>query len=407
MDATLELLKSRRSFCRLNPDYGKPAGPLPCTREEIFDAEARLVRFAPLLAELFDEAAEHSGIIESELLEIPRLSRELLPGAKMLLKADHDLPVAGSIKARGGIYNVLCFAEKLCIDRGLLTFSDNYRRLNTPEVRKLFGQYTVSVGSTGNLGLSIGTIAAALGFKARVHMSADAKEWKKALLRSRGAEVIEYTGDYSSAVAKGRAEAAKDPFAFFVDDEKSKELFLGYSVAALRLREQLKVRHIFPDPAHPLFVYLPCGVGGAPGGVCFGLKMLFGDAVHCFFAEPAESPCMLLGLASGKNEKASVYDIGLTNKTLADGLACAAPSGLSCACMRELLAGNFTVQDEQLLALQRKTKELENLKIEPSAAAGFPGPEMVLKTDFCKRRNIAPGNVLHILWTTGGRYLPE
>ena len=116
---------------------------------------------------------------------------------------------------------------------------------------------------------------------------------------------------------------------------------------------------------------------------------------------------MLLGLASGQNEKISVYDIGLTNKTIADGLACAAPSGLSCQCMRELLAGNFTVQDAQLLELQRKTKELENLKIEPSAAAGFPGPETVLKTDFCQRRNIAPENVLHILWTTGGRYLPE
>ena len=139
MDATLELLKSRRSFCRLNPDYGKPAGPLPCTKEEIFDTEARLVRFAPLLAELFDEAAEHAGIIESELLEIPRLSRELLPGAKMLLKADHDLPVAGSIKARGGIYNVLCFAEKLCLDRGLLTFSDNYRRL-VEELREERGE---------------------------------------------------------------------------------------------------------------------------------------------------------------------------------------------------------------------------------------------------------------------------
>ena len=102
MDGTLELLKERRSFCRLNPDYGKSSGPLPCAKEEIFDAEARLARFAPLLAELFDEAAEHAGIIESELLEIPRLAHELLPGAKMLLKADHDLPVAGSIKARGG-----------------------------------------------------------------------------------------------------------------------------------------------------------------------------------------------------------------------------------------------------------------------------------------------------------------
>ena len=407
MDDALKCLKERRRFCRLNPDYGQSAGPLPCTKEEIFDAEARLARFAPLLAELFDEAAEHAGIIESDLLEIPRLGSSLRPGAKMLLKADHDLPVAGSIKARGGIYNVLCFAEKLCFEHKLLSPLENYRKFASPEVRALFGRYTVSVGSTGNLGLSIGTIAAALGFKARVHMSADAKAWKKALLRSRGAEVIEYAGDYSSAVAKGRAEAARDPFAFFVDDEKSKELFLGYAVAALRLREQLKIRHLLPDPAHPLFVYLPCGVGGAPGGVCFGLKMLFGDAVHCFFAEPVESPCLLLGLASGKNENISVYDIGLTNRTIADGLACAAPSGLSCRCMRELLAGNFTVTDGELLELQRRTRELEGLKIEPSAAAGFPGPEMVLGTDFCRERNILPENVLHILWTTGGRYLPE
>ena len=125
------------------------------------------------------------------------------------MKADHDLPVAGSVKARGGIYNVLCFAESLCLKHGLIRFSDNYRKMASPEIRALFGKYSVSVGSTGNLGLSIGTIAAALGFKARVHMSADAKEWKKQLLRSRGVEVIEYAGDYSSAVAQGRKEAVE------------------------------------------------------------------------------------------------------------------------------------------------------------------------------------------------------
>ena len=203
----------------------------------MLDAEARLARFGPLLAELFEEAAERFGIIESPLLDVPVLAEKLSPGAKILLKADHDLPVAGSVKARGGIYNVLCFAESLCLKHGLLQYSDNYREMASPEIRALFGKYSVSVGSTGNLGLSIGTIAAALGFKARVHMSADAKEWKKQLLRSRGVEVIEYAGDYSSAVAQGRKEAEQDPFAYFVDDENSRELFLGYSTAAFRLRD--------------------------------------------------------------------------------------------------------------------------------------------------------------------------
>ncbi|MBE6384676.1 MAG: D-serine ammonia-lyase [Lentisphaerae bacterium] len=406
MSECLDALKSRTPFVWLNPDYGKSA-VLPYSLQDVYDAEARLARFAPLLAELFDEAAVQHGIIESELLDIPRLSEKLFPGTRMLLKADHNLPVAGSIKARGGIYNVLCFAEKLCLEQGILTTNDNYRKLASPEIRNFFGKYTVSVGSTGNLGLSIGTISAALGFKARVHMSADAKEWKKKLLRSRGVEVIEYTGDYSTAVAQGRKEAETDPFSFFVDDENSHELFLGYSVAALRIKEQLKLRGIVPDREHPLFVYLPCGVGGAPGGVCFGLKMLFGDAVHCFFAEPVDAPCVLLGLATGKNAEISVYDIGLTNNTLADGLAVGRASGFVGGLMQTLLAGAYTLTDDVLPVLQAETRQLEKLKIEPSAAAGFPGPEMVLKTAFCRQQGIKEENICHILWTTGGRYLPE
>lgn len=407
MTTCMQKLQKREPFFWQNPEYGTSTSSCEFSLDDMLDAEARLARFAPLLAQLFDEAAEQFGIIESQLLDIPKLAAKLCPGAKMLLKADHDLPVAGSVKARGGIYNVLCFAETLCLKNGLLQYGDNYRKMADAKIRDLFGQYTVSVGSTGNLGLSIGTIAAALGFKARVHMSADAKEWKKQLLRSRGVEVIEYAGDYSSAVAQGRKEAEADPYSYFVDDENSPELFLGYSTAAFRLRDQLRLRGIVPNAEHPMFVYLPCGVGGAPGGICFGLKTIFGNAVHCFFAEPVDAPCMTLGLISGRHDKISVYDIGLTNRTLADGLAVGRPSAFVGRIVRNMVSGCVTVKDETLTAYQQVARETELLKIEASAAAGFAGPGMVLNSDYCETFGLNPANILHILWTTGGRYLPE
>ena len=386
---------------------------LPIKRADVDDAEARLQRFAPFIEACFPETAESRGIIESPLREIPEMRLYLNESfgagitGRLYLKMDSHLPISGSVKARGGIYEVLKHTEEIAIREGIL--KGDYTVFHTPESRAFFGRYAVHVGSTGNLGLSIGIMSAALGYRAFVHMSSDAKQWKKDLLREKGVIVIEYDADYSEAVREGRKMASADPFAYFVDDENSKDLFLGYAVAARRLKAQLRAEKIPADAGHPLFVYLPCGVGGAPCGITFGLKEEFGDNVRCFFIEPMEAPCMLLGMATGLHDGISVQEIGLTGKTEADGLAVGRPSAFAGRAVEKLVSGIVTVRDERLFDDLRALHRTEGIFIEPSACAAFQGPVRLkeMRKTLCGLTEEQLANAVHVVWATGGAMVPE
>lgn len=411
-DSVIESLANKRECVFFNPNIAaadEALSELSITTADTADAEGRLLRFAPAIEKAFPDTVQAHGIIESPLVRVNNLGRQF-GSIELLLKCDSDLPVAGSVKARGGVYEVLLHAEKLATDAGLLHADDDYSILVTDELRRFFKKYSIHVGSTGNLGLSIGITSAALGFNPTVHMSADAREWKKQKLRSCGVTVKEYPGEYSQAVSEGRTLSKKDPYSYFVDDESSLPLLLGYSTAAGRLAAQLSDMGVTVDRDHPLFVCIPCGVGGAPAGIAFGLKCIYKDDVHIFYAEPTGSPCMLLSLATELGAGICVQDIGLSGRTHADGLAVGRSSALAYEVSKKLVSGVITIDDAKLYENLRLLYSTEGIFAEPSACASFVCAESVNKgllDDYMKKHCKTDAVPTFIAWLTGGSMVPQ
>ncbi|MDN6627016.1 MAG: D-serine ammonia-lyase [Pisciglobus halotolerans] len=405
-----------------NPEkkpFTEAAKKTSLTKEDIKDAKDRLQRFASFIELVFPETERTNGLIESGISPIPEIKKHLeglyettIQGS-YYLKRDDTLPIVGTIKARGAIYEVLKHAETLALENGLLkSKQEDYAVFASQSFKDFFSHYKITVGTTGNLGISVGTMGSMLGFEVIVHMSVEAKKWKKEFLKSRGVTVIEHKTNFTKAVEEGRKESDQDPFSYFVDDEHSVDLFLGYTTAGDRLKQQLDNEGVFVDADHPLFVYLPCGIGGSPGGVSFGLKQIYGDNVHCFFAEPTHMPSMLIGLITNQHDSVSVSDFNIDGKTAADGLAVPRTSGFVSKIMRNFFSGGYSVQDEEIYRLLTDLTDKENIFLEPAAIAGLPGAARLFSTpegkEYIATHHLEDkmSQATHIAWATGGSLVP-
>src|SRR5699024_3869598 len=100
---------------------------LPFGQDDVRAAETRLRRFAPYSVRIFPETESKDGIIESPLTGAPDM-KQAIEGifrvpveGKLFVKEDNKLAVSGSIKARGGIYEVLKRAEDLALSAGMIS----------------------------------------------------------------------------------------------------------------------------------------------------------------------------------------------------------------------------------------------------------------------------------------------
>lgn len=142
-----------------------------------------------------------------------------------------------------------------------------------------------------------------------------------------------------------------------------------------------------------------------------GLKLAFGDHVHCFFAEPTHSPCMLLGVHTGLHDQISVQDIGIDNLTAADGLAVGRASGFVGRAMERLLDGFYTLSDQTMYDMLGWLAQEEGIRLEPSALAGMAGPQRVCASVSYQQMHGFSAeqlrNTTHLVWATGGGMVPE
>ena len=134
-DATLKEIAEQKETLWVNPKFlpfemTDAVCQLVVSDADIAEAEARRERCAPFIRKCFPETECTNGIIESPLKPIPEMQKGLIEATgspisgNLFLKMDSHLAVAGSVKARGGIYEVLKHAEDLAIAAGKLNVTD-------------------------------------------------------------------------------------------------------------------------------------------------------------------------------------------------------------------------------------------------------------------------------------------
>lgn len=385
------------------------------------DMRAFAEEYASLIKEYGRFLPELEGALpKSRLVEIPKFKKACthvlaggLPG-RLFAKMDAELPISGSVKLRGAVFEVLSHAKAL-----------EKEGVSSQDAR---GGYTVTTASTGNLGLSVGLVARKLGFKVLIYVSHEAFPWKVELLKNAGAEVVTIDGDYTEAVSRCRKDSLEKGY-YFVDDERSELLFKGYACAAFEIAESEELKQVAEEQKKegltkelkdagyggdfPIFVYIPCGIGGAGGGIAAGLKALLGDRVHIFFAEPLEVPSVMVGLQSGRFDEVDVYEIGYTGKTDADALACGRMSKINGEIIRQSVSGIYTVEDDKMYGYLKLLGECESVKAEPSSMVALQGIGQMYYTRAGMEYLIEKGIVglmdasVHIAWLTGGGKLPD
>ncbi len=290
------------------------------------------VRSEPTLADIEDAVQRLSGLaVVTPLLESPALNARL--GGRLLVKAE-PMQRTGSFKFRGA-YNRMCRLDATAKARGVVAYS------------------------SGNHAQGVAAAAQILGMPALILMPADAPAIKIRNTKSYGAEVVTFDRYKENREAKGEALRAERG-AVLVPPYEDPFVIAGQGTIGLEIAEQAAARGANLDA-----VVTSCSGGGLAAGVAIAIKAKAPRAA-VYTAEPAGFDDMARSLRSGHRESNAPGA-----QSICDALLAPTPGELTFSITSRLLAGGFTVSDDEVRqAMATAFSELK-LVVEPGGAVAL------------------------------------
>jgi len=261
--------------------------------------------------------------IASQVRRTPLLAVEPLPG--ILLKAEH-LQRSGSFKARGATNAML--ARKAT---------------------------RVVTGSSGNHGLAVAALGAAIGAHVTVVMAGGASAAKAAAISRLGADVVSVSGGVADRERHAR-DLARDTGAAFIPSADDELVVAGQASVALE---------VLTDAPDVAAIYVPTGGGGLLAGTCLAARAL-NRGVRVIGVEPAAGRRFARSLGAG-------YPVTLPPPdTIADGLRGQRPGEVPFAIVSERVDAMIGVTDD---AISRAMGLLHRCGVaaEPSGSVALAG----------------------------------
>ncbi|MGY0576066.1 diaminopropionate ammonia-lyase [Bradyrhizobium sp. RDM12] len=285
------------------------------------------------------------GHKETPLLSLAGLAREIGVGSIHLKDEGHRLGL-GSFKALGGSYAVIRLVLEEATRR--LGRDVDVSELQTPEVKAVAGEMTVSCATDGNHGRSVAQGAQLVGAKCAIFVHSGVSDERITAIARFGAQMIRVNGNYDDSVDDASRVAEENGWITVSDTswpgyERIPSLVMqGYTALVSEAMRQL--------PRAPTHVFVQAGVGGIAAAVAGHFSVLLGKSRPFFtVVDPARAACLFESARAGRAVK---VDHG--QSTVMAMLECYEPSLVAWRMLSRTADAFMTVDDEDAISVMRR-----------------------------------------------------